>query len=112
MRHQIAVDLPHPECDASIFQVSSHLCSAHGFYCKLARGGRRRGAERRGAVAGRNRKEAGVKKHQKTAKSEGVEEAKADKSGKIIRSRAGGGVENGGPHVAIAVAVLGQVPGL
>ena len=30
------------------------------------------------------------KKHKKTAKSEGVEEAKADKSGKIKGSRAGG----------------------
>ena len=57
------------------------------FLLQVGKGGRRRGAERRGAVAGRNRKEAGVKKHQKTAKSEGVEEAKADKSGKIIAKR-------------------------
>ena len=78
---------------------------ARRVYCKLARregggegsgeeqgrggGSRRAGVGGGGGRAGRGHAE--IKgKHQKTAKSEGVEGAKADKSGKIKGSRAGG----------------------
>ena len=58
-----------------------------GFIASWQRGGKEEGREA----------EKGPKKHQKTAKREGVEEAKADKSGKIKGTWAGGGrgVENG-----------------
>ena len=78
---------------------------ARRVYCKLARregggegsgeeqgrgGGSRRAGGGGGGRAGRGHAE--IKgKHQKQQKSEGVEGAKADKSGKIKGSRAGGG---------------------
>ena len=100
MRDQIAVDLPHPECEASIFSGLQPLVLSTRFLLQVGKGGKEEGREaerggggggggagRGGRVAGR---EAWVKKHQKTAKSEGVEEAKPTSQVKSKEAGRGG----------------------